>query len=102
LAARRPEAMQSVAAKLAGGVTVKEIADGPKFPGGTRYVAASNNIPAFCQVTGTFRNEPKNRQNGELPGNVSRRLERQVSPDRMLRPLPQLRRQRRGEPDDRD
>ena len=55
----RTEALQAVAAKLAPTVTVKEVADGPKFRGGTKYVPASANVPAFCQVTGTFVTNPK-------------------------------------------
>jgi len=48
-----PEAVQAVAASLPIKVTVAEIRNGPKFDGGTRYVAATANRPGFCQVTGT-------------------------------------------------
>ena len=54
----RPEAVQAVAAKLPTGVTVKEIPEAPKLPGGTKYVAAANNLPAYCQVTGSFVTNP--------------------------------------------
>jgi len=49
-----PEAAQAAVARLATGVTVKQIGNGPRFTGGTRYVPATSTIPAFCQVTGSF------------------------------------------------
>ena len=55
----RPEVLQEVAAKLATGVTVKEIPDGPKFTGGAKYFAATGDRPAFCQVIGSFVTNPK-------------------------------------------
>jgi feruloyl esterase len=52
------DAVQSVAAALGAGVTVKPIGNGPNFPGGVRYVAANAEVPAFCQVTGSFVTNP--------------------------------------------
>jgi feruloyl esterase len=58
-AACRPEAVQAVASRLGGAVTVGETADGPKFPSGVKYVAAAGTLPAYCQVTGSFVTNPK-------------------------------------------
>ncbi len=56
----QPEAVQQVASSLAGAtVTVKTIEENPKFPGGTRFVAANGNVPAYCQVQGSFVTNPK-------------------------------------------
>ena len=63
----RPDAVQAVAAKLSIGVTVKEIPDGPKLPGGTKYVAASKDVPAYCQVTGAFVTNPKTGKTVDVP-----------------------------------
>jgi feruloyl esterase len=35
-------------------VTFGEIADGPKIPGGVKYVAANGKMPAYCEVLGSF------------------------------------------------
>ena len=49
----RPEVLQVVTAKLPG-VTVKNVKDAPKFQDGATYFAASSNLPAFCEVSGSF------------------------------------------------
>jgi feruloyl esterase len=53
------EAMQTVASKLAAGVTIKQIPNGPQLPGGARYVPPAGKLPAFCQVTGNFVTNPQ-------------------------------------------
>ncbi|MCB1688300.1 MAG: tannase/feruloyl esterase family alpha/beta hydrolase [Halioglobus sp.] len=55
----RPEAVSAIAARLSPAVTVKEIANGPKFTGGATFVPAKAQVPAFCQVTGSFVTNPK-------------------------------------------
>jgi feruloyl esterase len=53
----RPETVQAVVAKLSSAtVTVKEISSlgAPKFSSGTQFTAAAKDLPAFCQVTGSF------------------------------------------------
>lgn len=57
-AACRPDAVEAVASRLSIKVVVKQIANGPNFAGGTRYVAATAKVPAFCQVTGSFVTNP--------------------------------------------
>jgi feruloyl esterase len=58
-AACQQAAVQEVASKIPGGVTVKEVANAlTKLPGGVKYVAASKNLPAHCQVTGSFVTNP--------------------------------------------
>lgn len=52
------EAMQAAVANLSTKVTVRQIANGPRFAGGTRLVAATDKLPAFCQVTGSFVTNP--------------------------------------------
>jgi feruloyl esterase len=50
-----PEAIQATVAKLSQSVRVMEISDAEvKFPGGMHYVAATEAIPAYCQITGNF------------------------------------------------
>jgi hypothetical protein len=50
----RAETLQTVASALKTAVvTVKPVPNGP-FKSATRYVAATKEIPAFCQVTGSF------------------------------------------------
>lgn len=49
-----PGRVQSALIGVSPAVTVREIPNGPKFPGGTRFVAAAGGAPAFCQVTGSF------------------------------------------------
>ncbi len=50
------QAMQAVADRLSTKVIVGKIANltGPAFADGTQYVAASGDLPAFCQVTGSY------------------------------------------------
>lgn len=56
----RPEAVQRVASSLAvTTVTVKTIEENPRFPGGTKFVPAKGNVPAYCQVQGSFVTNPK-------------------------------------------
>lgn len=55
-----PEAMQTAVSHLSTKVTVKQIANGPRFTGGTKLVAATDKLPAFCQVTGSFVTNPVN------------------------------------------
>jgi feruloyl esterase len=55
----QPEAMQSVAAKLDAGVTVKQIPNGPRLPGGVKYTPRHGKTPAYCQVTGSYVTNPK-------------------------------------------
>jgi len=63
----QPEALQAMAAKIPGSkVAVQESAIDPKFPGGTRYVAATDKLPAYCQVTGTFVTNPKTGKTAEF------------------------------------
>ncbi|HTV96204.1 MAG TPA: tannase/feruloyl esterase family alpha/beta hydrolase [Steroidobacteraceae bacterium] len=59
----RPQIVQAAVSKLSPAVTVHEL---PKeemaaaaMPGGTHFVAASRNLPAFCQVSGSFVTDPK-------------------------------------------
>ncbi len=49
-----PEAVQAIAPA---GVTVKSIKNGA-FKGATQLVPASGNVPAFCQVSGSFVTNP--------------------------------------------
>lgn len=57
----RPQALQTIAAGLSPTVTVKGIANGNGVPfeGGARFVPATEQLPAFCQVTGTFVTNPE-------------------------------------------
>jgi feruloyl esterase len=53
----KPESVQAVASKLASTkVIVKEVksSGAPSLPGGTKFTAATNGLPAFCQVSGSF------------------------------------------------
>ncbi len=52
------ESLQAVASGLSTGVSVQSINDGPRLPGGVRYVAAAGDLPAYCQVTGSFVTNP--------------------------------------------
>lgn len=54
----QPQHIDAIAKKLSITVTVKEIANGPKFTGGASYVPANAQVPAFCQVTGSFVTNP--------------------------------------------
>jgi feruloyl esterase len=40
--------------KAVPGVTFGKIADGPKIPGGVKYVASNGKTPAYCEVLGSF------------------------------------------------
>ena len=55
----QPEAIQSLASTLSTKVAVKEIPNGPRLPGGTKFVAATDNLPAYCQVTGSYMTNPQ-------------------------------------------
>jgi feruloyl esterase len=56
----QPETMQAIASRItASKVTVQQATIDPKLPGGTRYVAVTDKLPAYCQVTGTFVTNPK-------------------------------------------
>ncbi|MGR4863106.1 tannase/feruloyl esterase family alpha/beta hydrolase [Caulobacter sp. LARHSG274] len=52
-------AVQAVASTLSTtAVTIKKTENGP-FPVATRFVAAKDKLPAYCQVTGSFVTNPK-------------------------------------------
>lgn len=55
-----PHAMQSIAASLSAKVAVGKIANqpGPFFAEGTKFTPASGDMPAFCQVTGSYVTNP--------------------------------------------
>lgn len=56
----QPTAMQAVASSVSSTtVTVQQISENPKFPDGTKFVAARGAVPAFCQVQGSFVTNPK-------------------------------------------
>jgi feruloyl esterase len=48
------DAVQRVADTLPTKVSIAAIANGPKFEGGTKYVAATAKRQAYCQITGSF------------------------------------------------
>lgn len=52
--------LQAIAASLTIKVTVGKIANqpGPFFADGTKYVPASGDLPAYCQVTGSYETNP--------------------------------------------
>jgi feruloyl esterase len=55
----RTDVVQTAVSKLSPAVTIKELPSeqglsGAKVPGGTQFVAATKNLPAFCQVAGSF------------------------------------------------
>jgi feruloyl esterase len=54
----QPGTLQAVAGSLHAGVTVQTIRNGPPFEGGVKYVAAKGEVPAFCQVSGSFVTNP--------------------------------------------
>lgn len=54
-----PEAMSSVVATLAGGVTIKQVPNGPQLPGGVKLTPAKGKLSAYCQVTGSYVTNPK-------------------------------------------
>jgi feruloyl esterase len=59
----QPSALQSVVAGLPIKVTVQELPKaempGPYLPGGAAFKPATKNLPAYCQVTGSFITNPK-------------------------------------------
>ena len=55
----RPEPTQAAVSSLSRTVTVKEIKNGPKMPGGTKFVAKTKELPAYCQVSGSFVTNPE-------------------------------------------
>jgi feruloyl esterase len=55
----RTEVVQAIANDLSGGVAVARIGNGPDVPGGTRYVPATDRLPAYCQVSGSFVTNPQ-------------------------------------------
>lgn len=55
----QPEAIQAVASTLSTKVIIKEIPNGPKLAGGTKLVAATDKLPAYCQVTGSYETNPQ-------------------------------------------
>ncbi|MBB5685937.1 tannase/feruloyl esterase family alpha/beta hydrolase [Sphingobium boeckii] len=54
----RPEAIEAVAATLSTKVTIREIPNGPKLTGGTKLIAATDRLPAYCQITGSYVTNP--------------------------------------------
>jgi feruloyl esterase len=50
-------ALQAVAATLSVGTTVKNVGDGPKLAGGAKFFTATDKMPAYCQLTGSFVTE---------------------------------------------
>ena len=54
----RSSTVQNAVDELSPKVTIKEIKDGPKLPGGTHFVAATATLPAYCQVSGSFVTNP--------------------------------------------
>lgn len=56
----RPEAVQAIASMVSSTkVTVQQIPIDPKLAGGVKFFAATDKLPAFCQVTGSFVTNPK-------------------------------------------
>jgi feruloyl esterase len=50
----QPDALQAIAAKVVTGkVSVQQLVNG-QFKSAARFVAATGNLPAYCQVSGTF------------------------------------------------
>ncbi len=52
-AACSPAAVQAVAGRLPFGMIIKQVPNGPKLAGGTKYVPATAQRPGYCQVTGS-------------------------------------------------
>jgi feruloyl esterase len=48
------ETVRAAVGKLSLMVSVKEIKNGPKLPGGTKFVAETKEVPAYCQVSGSI------------------------------------------------
>ncbi len=59
----QPAAVQAIASQLGVTVTVQQLPQveqpGPFFAGGTKFTPATANLPAHCQVTGSFVTNPK-------------------------------------------
>jgi feruloyl esterase len=55
----RPEAVQAIAATLSTKVVIKEIPNGPKLPDGTKPVAATDKLPAYCRISGSYETNPQ-------------------------------------------
>ncbi len=56
----RPEAVQAVASRLtASHVEVRQITNGPVLADGVNYVAATDQMPAYCQITGSYVTNPE-------------------------------------------
>jgi feruloyl esterase len=55
----RAQTIQAAVSKLSPTVTVKEVSNGPKMSDGARFTAATNDWPAYCQVSGSFVTNPK-------------------------------------------
>ena len=59
----QPDAVRAALAQFSATVTLKELpaeqAVQAKMPGGISFVAATKNLPAFCQVSGSFVTNPK-------------------------------------------
>lgn len=51
--------LQAAASKASTTVTVKEVENGPKLPGGAKYFPATAKLPAYCQVSGSFVTNPE-------------------------------------------
>lgn len=54
----RADVLNEIARQL-GGVTIKGIANGPKFADGVNFVPAKGVVPAHCRITGSFVTNPK-------------------------------------------
>ncbi len=53
------DVLLGVASKLSMGVTVKNVTDAPRFRNGVKYFTASGDLPAFCEVSGSFVTDAK-------------------------------------------
>lgn len=50
----RPEFLQQAASRASTKITIGEVTNGPRLPGGASYVPAGAAGPAYCQVSGTY------------------------------------------------
>lgn len=46
-------------ANIVSGITIADIPNGPSFASGVKYVPATDKLPSYCQVTGSFVTNPK-------------------------------------------
>ncbi|EQB16844.1 tannase/feruloyl esterase family alpha/beta hydrolase [Novosphingobium lindaniclasticum] len=53
------QAVSAIAAGLGAGVTIHEVPNGPRLPGGVKLNPASGKVPATCRVTGSYVTNPK-------------------------------------------